>query len=116
MNQGDRFASDGNISCFANQLRWETNPVRRERLKRLLIEEENRFGAMESRLAIVERNLRDGAEIVGRQKRLIAEVRGQGGDTGSLESTLRIMEMIQDLFESFGAALREGAWARLASK
>ena len=103
MNEGDRFASDGNISCFADQLRWETNPVRRERLKRLLIEEENRFGAMESRLAMVERNLRDGAELVVRQKRLIAEARGKGDDTGSLESTLRTMEMIQDLFERFGA-------------
>jgi hypothetical protein len=103
MNERDRFASDGNISCFADQLRWETNPVRRERLKRLLIEEENRFGAIESRLAIVERNLREGADILVRQKRLIAEVGAKGGDTGSLESTLRTMEMIQDLFERFGA-------------
>jgi hypothetical protein len=105
MNERDRFASDGNIACFADQLRWETNPVRRERLKRLLIEEENRFGAMESRLAMVERNLRDGAEILVRQKRLIAEVRGKGGDTGRLESTLQTMEMIQDLFERFGASI-----------
>jgi hypothetical protein len=105
MNERDRFASDGNIACFADQLRWETNPVRRERLKRLLIEEEKRFGAMESRLAMVERNLRDGAEILVRQKRLIAEVRGKGGDTDRLESTLQTMEMIQDLFERFGASI-----------
>ena len=43
MDQVDRFLCDGNISRFSDQLRYETNPARQETLKRLLIEEENRF-------------------------------------------------------------------------
>jgi hypothetical protein len=51
--------------CFADQLRWERDPAREEALKRLLIAEEDRFGALgatEDRLRMVERKLVDGAE------------------------------------------------------
>ena len=97
----DRRESDGNISCFADQLRYETNPGRQEVLKRLLIEEEDRFGASEIRLRLAERNLSDGAERIDKQRRLIAKMQGDGGDTGNAERTLRTFEMIQELFESF---------------
>jgi hypothetical protein len=43
----DRFANEGNISLFANHLRYETNPARQEKLKRLLIEEERRLGLLD---------------------------------------------------------------------
>ena len=56
----DRFASDGNISCFADQLRYETVPARQEMLKRLLIEEENLFAATQDRLRMVERKFTEG--------------------------------------------------------
>jgi hypothetical protein len=47
MGEVDRFVHDGNILCFADQLRWETNSARQETLKRLLFQEENRFGVSE---------------------------------------------------------------------
>ena len=105
MTEVDRFESDGNISCFADQLRYEKNPARQEMLKRLLIEEESRFGASEGRLRMVERKLTDGAEFIVRQRRLIAEMKTNGGDIGSADRTLRTFEMIQDLFEGFRALM-----------
>ena len=107
MREVDRFESDGNISCFADQLRYEKIPARQEMLKRLLIEEESRFGATEDRLRMVERKLADGAELIVRQQRLIAEMKSNGGDIGNAERTLRTFEMIQDLFERYRALTYE---------
>jgi hypothetical protein len=101
MGEVGRSACDGNILCFAGQLRWETNALRQETLKRLLIEEENRFGVTEERFRIAERKLTDGAELITRQKQLIAEMKSRSGDTAIAERTLRNFEMIQELFERF---------------
>jgi len=103
MREVDRLESDGNISCFADQLRYETNPAHRETLKRLLLEEESRFGANEDRLRLVERKLTDGAELIVRQRRLIAEMKRDGADIGRADRALRTFEMIQELFERFRA-------------
>ena len=107
MEQVERFGCDGNISCFADQLRWETAPDRQEILKRLLIEEENRLGATGERLRMVERKLKAGAELIAGQRRLIAEVKNRGGDTQTAECALETYEMIQDLFEQFRAAIHD---------
>ena len=88
----DRFASDGNILCFSDQLRYETIPARQQVLKRLLIEEENLFGATEDRLRMVERKIADGAEVIARQRRLIAEIKNDGGDPGRAEQMLLTIE------------------------
>src|SRR5271166_821105 len=103
----DRFASDGNISCFADQLRYETIPARQEMLKRLLIEEENLFGATQDRLRMVERKIADGADVIARQRRLIAEIKANGGDPGRAERVLRTIETIQNLFEGFRALIHD---------
>ncbi len=103
----DRFVSDGNISCFADQLRYETVPARQEMLKRLLIEEENLFGATQDRLRMVERKITDGAEVIARQRRLIAEIKNNGGDPSGAERMLRTIETIQNLFEGFRALIHD---------
>jgi hypothetical protein len=77
----DRSVCDGNILCFADQLRWETNPARQETLKRILLREENRLGVSEEHFRIAERKLMDGAWLIARQKQLIAEIKSRKGDT-----------------------------------
>jgi hypothetical protein len=113
MDAVDRLACDGNILCFSDQLRWETDSARRETLKRLLIEEENRYGATEERLRIAERKLTNGAERIARQRRLIAEMKSENGDTASAERTLRTFGMIQDLFERFRDQIYDARKRRL---
>ncbi len=105
MEEVARFGSGGNISCFADQLRWETIPARQEILRRLLIEEENCLGATEERLLVVERKLADGAELISRQRQLIDKMKMNGGDTRTAESSLKTFEMIQELFEKFRAVI-----------
>jgi hypothetical protein len=101
MDEVDRPVCHGNILCFADQLRWETDPARQDTLKRLLIEEENRFGAADERLRIAELKLAEGAERIARQRRLIAELKSGGGDAAVAERLLRTFEVIQELFERF---------------
>ena len=107
MGDMDRWVSDGNISCFADQLRYENIPARQETLKRLLIEEENRFGATEDRLRLVERKITDGAEVIARQRNLIAEIKNNGGDFSGAERMLRTMETVLNLFEGFRVHIHE---------
>jgi hypothetical protein len=108
MDNFERCCSEGNISLFADQLRWEAAPDRREVLKRLLIQEEDRLGATQERLRMVERKLEEGAELIARQRRLIAQAKGRGADARAAERALETCEMIQDLFEKFRAVLRDG--------
>src|SRR6516165_9300499 len=100
MNDVERFITDGNISRFVGMLRDETNPSRRDMLRRLLIAEENRFATTSDCLQAVERHLTDGEAIIERQRRLVAEMKGAGGDIGGAERTLQRYESIQDVFYS----------------
>jgi hypothetical protein len=102
MSEIDPYVVEGNILLFADQLRWETRPSHQEALKRLLIREENQV-AREERLELAERMLRDSADLIARQTRRIAELKGNGVDTGTAERALRSFEAIQFLFEEFRA-------------
>jgi len=53
VDQIERFISDENIVRFVEQIRTATGPDRQHMLRRLLIEEERRFGATEERLGMV---------------------------------------------------------------
>jgi hypothetical protein len=56
MDETDRFISDGNIARFVDRLRTQSVPFVKEVLTRLLVEEDNGFGAAE-RLAGLWRSL-----------------------------------------------------------
>ena len=99
----DRFG-EGNILLFIDQLRWEKNPTYQAALKRLLLKEENWFSRREERLQLTERLLRDGADLIARQTRLIAEMKTNGADTGIAERLLQTFQSTQSLVETFRAA------------
>ena len=107
------FISDQNITRFVAQLRRESNAVRQDTLKRLLIEEEDRFGASVERLHMVERYIADGAAQIARQTRIVSELKSNGGDVAHAELTLQNSRMIQDLFMSFRASISEAVRAEL---
>jgi hypothetical protein len=98
-----RFVSGSNISRFVDQLRIETNHARRQMLRRLLIEEENRFGVMEERLAMIERHISDGAACIARQTEIVARLKRDGDECATAEGALETSKMIQALFEGFRA-------------
>jgi hypothetical protein len=84
-----RFVSDANIARFVDQLRTETTPARQLVLRRLLVEEENRFSATEECLATVDRHISDGAACIVRQTEIVAKLKRNGGECALAEGALR---------------------------
>jgi hypothetical protein len=109
MDEVERFVSDENIANFVGCLRREHNPARLQTLKLLLIEEENRFGAIVERLRMVERYITDGAGLIVRQEDIIAKLDDNGRDTSEAQCTLQNLEMIQSLFVQLRARIYEEA-------
>jgi hypothetical protein len=103
-----RFVSEANIARFVDQLRIETNPARRDMLRRLLIEEEDRFGVTEERLEMVDRHIMDGAACIARQAEVVAKRKRDGVECANVERALQTSKMIQALFEDFRIAVCEG--------
>ena len=109
MDELQQFVSEQNIARFVDQLRRELNAVRQDTLKRLLLEEENRFAAAAARLQMVDRNILDGAARIANQARLVSELKSNGRDAREAERILRTFEMIQGLFVGFRASIRRAA-------
>jgi hypothetical protein len=107
MEEVERFVIDGNISRFVDQLRAETDSFRRDTLKRLLMAEINRFGSVADRLQTVERHLTDGEALIAQQRRSFAQMKSNGGDAGPAERLLRTFEFVQDILQTFQAAVHE---------
>lgn len=109
MDELQQFVSEQNVARFVDQLRRESNAVRQDTLKRLLVEEENRFAAAAERLQMVDRNILDGAARIANQTRLVSELKSKGHDAREAERILRTFEMIQGLFMSFRASISQMA-------
>ena len=109
MDELQQFVSEQNVARFVDQLRCERNAVRQDTLKRLLVEEENRLAAVAERLQMVDRNILDGAARIANQTKLVCELKSNGRDACEAERTLRTLEMIQALFVSFRASIRQAA-------
>jgi hypothetical protein len=108
MDEMERFIGDGNIARFVDMLRAEADPARRETLKRLLIEEINRFGSLTERLAVTERHLRDGEAQISKLTGIVREMKGNGLDCTRTERTLEVSMMIRALFEELRSIIFDG--------
>jgi hypothetical protein len=108
MDQTERFVTDANISRFVAMLRNEADPGRQKMLRRLLIEEANRFGTMAERLTMAERYSRDGESHISKLAAIVHEMKGNGLDCTRTERTLQLSMMIQELFEEFRSTLLNG--------
>jgi hypothetical protein len=106
MGDIEQFVIDGNVSRFVDLLRSETDPRRQDSVKRLLIAEEDKFGRTGFCLQMLERHLTDGAEIIAKQKRLIAQLVDRGDDPYGAELALHRFESIQILFYDLLTTLR----------
>jgi hypothetical protein len=96
-----RFVSEQNIGRFVEALSRETDPNRQDTLRRLLIEEENRFGLFAERLELAERLLGDGATRIEEQTRVVESLKAQGADPTEAERLLRNFVRVQEIFRSF---------------
>lgn len=113
-----KFAHEQNLSRLVDQLRGEADEARRDVLRRLLVEEEARFGGPLGRLDSIAVRLADCASRIEAQTARVAVLAAEGEDTREAARLLRNLEEIQTIFwgrrEAIHAALRDGevaAWS-----
>ena len=115
MDTGQRLAEivqTQNIRMFSEELCDEVVPKRRNRLKRLLIEEENRFGFFSWQFDLAQRHIADFNTLVGKQSALIARMKAEGADITLASKSLKNLLVARDLFVDF--ALRIGRKIKLS--
>ena len=103
MDTGQRLAEivHQNIRMFSEELCDKVVPKKRNRLKRLLIEEENRFGFFSWQFDMAQRHIRDFNALVGKQRALIAWRQAEGADTTLASKSLENLVITRDLFVDF---------------
>jgi hypothetical protein len=105
--ENDRDKSGGSIALLAAQIRATTERAHQDALKRQLLEEEERFGAREERLAMVENHLTEGAAHIATLRRIIAEKKAAGENCAHTELSLENCLGLQQLFEDFRSSIDE---------
>lgn len=106
---GDGGARRSGISMIVEQLQIEDGPAQRRSLRRKLLEEEDRFGALSRRMDLADGFIEDGARRVERLE-LLADSRTRDGDAAlrhitNLENAREILE----IFKSYRASLLDRA-------
>ena len=115
MDTGQRFAQivqTQNIRMISEELCDEVVPAKRRRLKRLLIEEENRFGFFSWQFDLAQRHIVDFNTLVEKQRALIAQMKAEGADITLASKSLKNLLVARDLFVDF--ALRIGRKIKLS--
>jgi len=95
------FVVQQNIRRFSDQLRSETDAMRRGRLQRLLVEEEDRLGFTVERLEELDRAIADGDKRVEFQRTKIDNLKNCGCDVRAAKAVLRNMEEIQSIYKQY---------------
>ena len=101
MNETAQFVGDLNIARFLDRLQFEHDPTVRASLRRLLLEEEGKFGSRAGRLGMVQRHIAEGSRRIAMQKALVAKLTADGQDVGLAESALSNLFEIQRIFEQY---------------
>ncbi|MEX6508439.1 hypothetical protein [Jiella sp. M17.18] len=94
------FIIQQNIELFVRRLEIEDAPNRRSQLRRMLVEEENRFGQLTEQLQMLEDNRQKAARRLEAQRELIKRLAGDGKDTSLARRTLENFEDIARLFDA----------------
>jgi hypothetical protein len=98
----DRFIAQENIKHLRNRLWAEGEPAQRSSLQKLLVEEEDKFGASVELLADLDRHIDDGNHRIARQRVLVATMQRDGNAGLGLASTiLATMIDTQSLHERY---------------
>jgi hypothetical protein len=98
VNNLDRFVQDRDITTFIELLHAENDSTKRHTLKKLLIEEENKFGSHSDKLDRVERGIEDSQKRITAQDKIIDRLRANGSDCSAAERVLANFGDLSDLF------------------
>jgi len=84
----DRFIARENIKHLRNRLWSESDAGMRAGLQKLLVEEEDKFGACAEQLAELDRHIDDGQQRIARQRVLVATMQRDGSAGHALASSI----------------------------
>jgi hypothetical protein len=84
----DRFIARENIKHLRNRLWSESDAGMRVGLQKLLVEEEDKFGACAEQLAELDRHIDDGQQRIARQRVLVATMQRDGSAGHALASSI----------------------------
>jgi len=101
MEDTAQFVGDLNVARFVEKLWSERDPDTRVSLKKLLVEEEDKFGRRAERLSNLQRYIVEGNRRIASQKSLIRRLSASGHDIRMAEITLSNLMEIQGLFEQY---------------
>jgi hypothetical protein len=101
MDHQQKFASDQNVTRFVSALQTEADPMRRNSLRSLLLEEENRLGSSLEQLDKADRYLGEFQAHISRLLTLIGKLRADGHDASPPERLLNNMTELHQLFVSY---------------
>jgi hypothetical protein len=97
-----QFVCDLNVKRFVEKLRSERDPDMRMSLKKVLVEEEDKFGRSTERVRNVERYIAKGSRRIASQKEsLVERLKANGRDIRLAERTLNNLVEIQRLFQQY---------------
>jgi len=113
MDPTERSVAEANVARFADTLFDETDPVTRERLQQLLINEENRFASRLWRLEMADRHIAEASTRIGNQIRRIAELQANGDDVNYLRRRLENSISVLEVFQAFRASLSDSLGRRM---
>lgn len=104
----EEFVREQNVLRFSQSLEAEHDPIRRERIGALLLDEENKFAATAERLDKVERHIAECRARIMRQYGLIDKLKTAGHDIQAAERLLRNLMELHDLYASHRQVVFEG--------
>jgi hypothetical protein len=95
----ERFVHDQNLTRYLDQLQCETDSAKRGQLRRLLVEEIDRFGAHSDRLNETDRLAARCMARLDEQRTRVARLRADGHDAESSESLLANLSQTLEVIE-----------------
>ena len=108
----DDFVQRENLNSFVGRLATETDPSTQRTLRRLLLEEERRFGVRQEALALLDGYIARNGELIDGQSQLVTILRDGGRDTKLDEALLDSLVETRTLFleyrETLVVALERG--------
>ena len=101
MVEANKFILEQNLLRFSSRLPSEADPATRQTLRRLLIEEEDRYGKLNERLERAEMLILSWQGHVQRQQALVASLKLDGRDPSRADELLRSMRESLAIFERY---------------
>ena len=89
-------------------LHTELNQTKRDTVKALLVEEENKFGNYSEKLQRVERYIADCQGHIVAQHKVVDRLRSNDGDCGVSERVLANLTELWDIFRAYRPILLDG--------